>query len=105
MGCFFLACPSSLLNDIQAAALYAQASDFNKTARFYYMKAEDAYFLANAQASETQYLPSFARIWIPFHGLCRCLLLLFFCLKPAPNYVGPRMLSYVFNCCYLAMIS
>jgi hypothetical protein len=35
----------------QAAALYAQASDFNKTARFYYMKAEDAYFLANAQAS------------------------------------------------------
>ena len=34
-----------------AAALYAQAADFNKTARFYYMKAEDAYYLANAQAS------------------------------------------------------
>jgi len=39
-------------NDItQAAALYAQAADFNKTARFYYMKAQDAYYLANAQAS------------------------------------------------------
>jgi hypothetical protein len=34
-----------------AAALYAQAADFNKTSRFYYMKAEDAYYLANAQAS------------------------------------------------------
>ena len=34
-----------------AAALYAQAADFNKTARFYYMKAKDAYYLANAQAS------------------------------------------------------
>jgi hypothetical protein len=34
-----------------AAALYAQAADFNKTARFYYMKAQDAYYLANAQAS------------------------------------------------------
>jgi hypothetical protein len=33
------------------AALYAQAADFNKTARFYYMKAQDAYYLANAQAS------------------------------------------------------
>ena len=32
-----------------AAALYAQAADFNKTARFYYMKAQDAYYLANAQ--------------------------------------------------------
>ena len=31
------------------AALYAQAADFNKTARFYYMKAQDAYYLANAQ--------------------------------------------------------
>ncbi|EKX52135.1 hypothetical protein GUITHDRAFT_150696 [Guillardia theta CCMP2712] len=28
-----------------------QAADFNKTARFYYMKAQDAYYLANAQAS------------------------------------------------------
>jgi hypothetical protein len=34
-----------------AAALYAQAADFNKTARFYYMKAQDAYYLANAQVS------------------------------------------------------
>eukprot|EP00960_Hanusia_phi_P044124 756481-Hanusia_phi.AAC.7 len=44
------------LNDLElnlslAAALYAQAADFNKTARFYYMKAQDAYYLANAQAS------------------------------------------------------
>eukprot|EP00960_Hanusia_phi_P001672 48493-Hanusia_phi.AAC.4 len=28
-----------------------RAADFNKTARFYYMKAQDAYYLANAQAS------------------------------------------------------
>ena len=34
-----------------AAALYAQAADFNKTARFYYMKAQDAYYLANAQVT------------------------------------------------------
>jgi len=42
-----LTCLLSLLQ----AALYAQAADFNKTARFYYMKAQDAYYLANAQAS------------------------------------------------------
>ena len=34
---------------VHQAALYAQAADFNKTARFYYMKAQDAYYLANAQ--------------------------------------------------------
>mmetsp|Transcript_5798 Transcript_5798/g.20503 ORF Transcript_5798/g.20503 Transcript_5798/m.20503 type:complete len:80 (+) Transcript_5798:396-635(+) len=28
-----------------------QAADFNKTARFYYMKAQDAYYLANAQVT------------------------------------------------------
>jgi len=43
----FLTCLLALLQ----AALYAQAADFNKTARFYYMKAQDAYYLANAQAS------------------------------------------------------
>ena len=56
---FLLLNPPFLLN-LQAAALYAQASDFNKTARFYYMKAEDAYFLANAQASPIQQ-------WLPPH--------------------------------------
>lgn len=40
-----------MFDHVQAAALYAQAADFNKTARFYYMKAQDAYYLANAQAS------------------------------------------------------
>eukprot|EP00296_Roombia_truncata_P006093 JP443419.1.p1 GENE.JP443419.1~~JP443419.1.p1 ORF type:complete len:67 (+),score=21.90 JP443419.1:15-215(+) len=34
-----------------AAALYTQAADFNKTARFYYMKAEDTYYKANDAAS------------------------------------------------------
>ena len=53
LSMFLLLNPPFLLN-LQAAALYAQASDFNKTARFYYMKAEDAYFLANAQASPIQ---------------------------------------------------
>jgi hypothetical protein len=47
----FALCIDPISQICQAAALYAQASDFNKTARFYYMKAEDAYFLANAQAS------------------------------------------------------
>ena len=42
---------SCLSEQKHAAALYAQAADFNKTARFYYMKAQDAYYLANAQAS------------------------------------------------------
>ncbi len=41
------------LGQKHAAALYAQAADFNKTARFYYMKAQDAYYLANAQVLES----------------------------------------------------
>ena len=44
-------CQFDQLYGKHAAALYAQAADFNKTARFYYMKAQDAYYLANAQAS------------------------------------------------------
>ena len=46
--------PAPLLSNCCStqAALYAQAADFNKTARFYYMKAQDAYYLANAQASD-----------------------------------------------------
>ena len=35
----------------KAAALYTQAGDYQKTARFYYMKAQDAYYLANAQVT------------------------------------------------------
>jgi hypothetical protein len=59
-NCIYFGCPahelllSGMLENLygkHAAALYAQAADFNKTARFYYMKAEDAYYLANAQAS------------------------------------------------------
>ncbi len=50
----FLLLDLRFLLNFQAAALYAQAPDFNKTARFYYIKAEDAYFLANAQASSMQ---------------------------------------------------
>ena len=45
------ACNTHLFTPHTQAALYAQAADFNKTARFYYMKAQDAYYLANAQAS------------------------------------------------------
>ena len=44
-----------------AAALYAQAADFNKTARFYYMKAQDAYYLANAQVNNTRLWSSHSR--------------------------------------------
>jgi hypothetical protein len=35
----------------QAAALYTQAGDYQKTARFYYKKAEDTYYQANNWAS------------------------------------------------------
>jgi len=48
---FCVVCLTQLWMQKHAAALYAQAADFNKTARFYYMKAQDAYYLANAQAS------------------------------------------------------
>jgi len=52
-----------------AAALYAQAADFNKTARFYYMKAQDAYYLANAQVSG-----SYRCLWISqLHPSVSCL--------------------------------
>jgi hypothetical protein len=36
---------------LQAAALYTQAGDYQKTARFYYKKAEDTYYQANNWAS------------------------------------------------------
>jgi len=49
-----------------AAALYAQAADFNKTSRFYYMKAEDAYYLANAQASFDDWRRSRKQVLVPF---------------------------------------
>jgi hypothetical protein len=51
MCCSFYPNFPLLQNSLPQAALYAQAADFNKTARFYYMKAQDAYYLANAQAS------------------------------------------------------
>ena len=35
----------------KAAALYTQAGDYQKTARFYYKKAEDTYYQANNWAS------------------------------------------------------
>jgi hypothetical protein len=54
--------PQSAPPSLQAAALYAQASDFNKTARFYYMKAEDAYFLANAQVKPPPPPPSLSHL-------------------------------------------
>jgi hypothetical protein len=36
---------------MQAAALYTQAGDYQKTARFYYQKAEDTYYQANNWAA------------------------------------------------------
>ena len=36
---------------LQAAALYTQAGDYQKTARFYYKKAEDTYYQANNWAA------------------------------------------------------
>jgi hypothetical protein len=77
-----------------AAALYAQAADFNKTARFYYMKAEDAYYLANAQASYDDwrrarrqwdyfyryvenFAPSLSTICIIFEHVLKCVFLFF----------------------------
>ena len=50
-----------------AAALYAQAADFNKTSRFYYMKAEDAYYLANAQASFDDWRRSRKQVVVGLH--------------------------------------
>ena len=38
-------------HSLQAAALYTQAGDYQKTARFYYKKAEDTYYQANNWAS------------------------------------------------------
>jgi hypothetical protein len=35
----------------KAAALYTQAGDYQKTARFYYKKAEDTYYQANNWAA------------------------------------------------------
>jgi hypothetical protein len=52
-----------------AAALYAQAADFNKTSRFYYMKAEDAYYLANAQASFDDWRRSRKQVILRFYSL------------------------------------
>ena len=42
-------CPSR--EQKKAAALYTQAGDYQKTARFYYKKAEDTYYQANNWAS------------------------------------------------------
>ena len=50
-----------------AAALYAQAADFNKTSRFYYLKAEDAYYLANAQASFDDWRRSRKQVVVGLH--------------------------------------
>eukprot|EP00294_Goniomonas_avonlea_P017471 CAMPEP_0114544874 /NCGR_PEP_ID=MMETSP0114-20121206/3103_1 /TAXON_ID=31324 /ORGANISM="Goniomonas sp, Strain m" /LENGTH=133 /DNA_ID=CAMNT_0001729271 /DNA_START=158 /DNA_END=559 /DNA_ORIENTATION=+ len=36
---------------LQAAALFTQAGDYQKTARFYYRKAEDTYYQANDWAA------------------------------------------------------
>jgi hypothetical protein len=96
--------PSHLL--LQAAALYAQASDFNKTARFYYMKAEDAYFLANAQASSSFMLPHLSMlvllsniIWSP--SLCthiRTLCLVGSQLFCTPHFLALHRRAIVLHC-------
>lgn len=36
----------------KAAALYTQAGDYQKTARFYYKKAEDTYYQVRAQSGQ-----------------------------------------------------
>jgi len=43
--------PSLVFSGKKAAALYTQAGDYQKTARFYYKKAEDTYYQANNWAS------------------------------------------------------
>ena len=43
--------PGLRIGSAQAAALYTQAGDYQKTARFYYKKAEDTYYQANNWAS------------------------------------------------------
>lgn len=52
----FNMCPShpntfSRVVQKKAAALYTQAGDYQKTARFYYKKAEDTYYQANNWAA------------------------------------------------------
>ena len=40
----------------KAAALYTQAGDYQKTARFYYKKAEDTYYQVSYLMSSQNYL-------------------------------------------------
>jgi hypothetical protein len=71
-----------------AAALYAQAADFNKTSRFYYMKAEDAYYLANAQASFDDWRRSRKQVIVGLHS-STCPLSFCLCVY----------LNFAFGCC------
>ncbi len=72
-----------------AAALYAQAADFNKTARFYYMKAEDAYYLANAQASYDDWRRA-RRQWDYFYRYVNSFILAHFALTDSVSFVSRK---------------
>jgi hypothetical protein len=72
-----------------AAALYAQAADFNKTARFYYMKAEDAYYLANAQASYDDWRRA-RRQWDYFYRYVNPFMLAHFALTNSVSFVSRK---------------
>ena len=76
-----------------AAALYAQAADFNKTARFYYMKAEDAYYLANAQASYDDWRRA-RRQWDYFYRCDSCCVNLWSTTLPAHRLYCFRSFRY-----------
>ena len=79
-----------------AAALYAQAADFNKTARFYYMKAEDAYYLANAQASYDDWRRA-RRQWDYFY---RCVYRVFYMLHFTERVDGAVCYISLIFCCF-----
>ena len=55
----------------KAAALYTQAGDYQKTARFYYKKAEDTYYQANNWASYDDWRRARDQ-WDYFYSRNRC---------------------------------
>jgi hypothetical protein len=56
----------------KAAALYTQAGDYQKTARFYYKKAEDTYYQANNWAAYDDWRRARDQ-WDYFYSRNRCI--------------------------------
>ena len=70
---------------MQAAALYTQAGDYQKTARFYYQKAEDTYYQANNWAAYDDWRRARDQ-WDYFYSRnVRPI-----CINPLPHWWRPR---------------